>query len=224
MEGRAGIEELIVAPRLLRSAAAQKQVRRLLRSGVRAYEVPPEVLHGLSRGDDPQGVLAVVRQEWQDLDAADPHEGLCWVALGGIRSPGNLGTLIRTAEAVGAAGLILLGDTADPYDPACVRATMGAALSLRYVRTDLRRLLAWKHRHRMRLVGTSPGADRSYREASWARPLILLLGSERKGLSEPELAACDELVRIPMAPRTDSLNAAVAAGVILYEVLAASER
>jgi TrmH family RNA methyltransferase len=217
---RATILELVVSPQLLTSPTAQRQIRRLVQSGTTCYEVPPEVLHSLSAGDDPQGVIAVVRQEWIALDDADPHEGLCWVALSGIRSAGNLGTLIRTAESVGAAGLILVGECADPYDPACVRATMGASLGLRYARTDLAGLLRWKHRCRVRLIGTSPGADVSYRQADYGGAVALFLGGERKGLSEPEVAACDQLVRIPMVGRSDSLNVAVAGAVALYQILA----
>jgi TrmH family RNA methyltransferase len=217
---RATIEELVVSPCMLTSPTAQRQVRRLIQSGAVCYETPPEVLHSLTTGDDPQGVIAVVRQEWIALEEADPHEGLCWVALSGIRSAGNLGTLIRTAEAVGAAGLILVGECADPYDPACVRATMGASLGLRYARTDLAALLRWKHRRRVRLVGTSPGGEISYRDADYGGPIALFLGSERKGLSEPEVAACDHLVRIPMVGRSDSLNVAIAGAVVLYEIRA----
>jgi TrmH family RNA methyltransferase len=221
---RATIDELVVCPQILTSRPAQRQVRRLIQSGAACYEVPPEVLHSLSSGDDPQGVIAVVRQEWIELEEADPLEGLCWIALSGIRSAGNLGTLIRTAEAVGAAGLVLVGDCADPYDPACVRATMGASLALRYARTDLASLVRWKHQRRVRLIGTSPGAQVSYRAADYGGAIALFLGSERKGLSEPEMAACDQLVRIPMVGRSDSLNVAIAGAVTLYEILAIKER
>ena len=153
------------------------------------------------------------------MDAADPHEGLCWIAVSGVQSTGNLGSLIRTADAVGAAGLVLIGENADPNDPACVRATMGSVFALRFVRTDLAGLLRWKHRHGVRLVGSSPAGERGYREVAYRAPLAVLLGSERKGLSEPEIAACDDVARLPMAGRCDSLNVAVAAGVLLYEVM-----
>lgn len=223
LEHRAKFEELVVAPDLLRSPVGQKLVRRLVRDGVRCYEVPAEVLHGLCSTDDPQGVLAVVRQDWVSIERADPAGGLCWIALSGVQSAGNLGSLIRTADAVSAAGFFLVGETADPYDPACVRATMGAVFALPFVRTNLRGLIEWKHRHRALLVGTSPAGEVSYRDVPYRTPTVLFLGSERKGLAEPELAACDVLARIPMVGRSDSLNVAVAAGVLLYEVLAQLE-
>ena len=221
VEHRTPIEELVIAPELLRSPFGQKLVRRLIRAGTRCYEVPGEVLHSLSRTDDPQGVLAVARQEWLPVEAADPHEGLCWIAVSGVHSAGDFGSLIRTSDAVGAAGFMLLGENADPYDPTCVRATMGAVFAQRFVRTDLTKLREWKHRHGASLIGSSPSGEVSYREAPYQAPLVLFLGSERKGLSEPELAACDSLVRIPMVGRSDSLNVAVAAGVLLYEILGA---
>ena len=221
VEHRTPIEELVIAPELLRSPFGQKLVRRLIRAGTRCCEVPGEVLHSLSRTDDPQGVLAVARQEWLPVEAADPHEGLCWIAVSGVQSAGNFGSLIRTSDAVGAAGFMLLGENADPYDPACVRATMGAVFAQRFVRTDLSALRNWKRRHGVSLIGSSPSGEVSYREAAYPEPLVLFLGSERKGLSEPELAACDRLVQIPMVGRSDSLNVAVAAGVLLYEILGA---
>lgn len=220
LERRAQVEQLVVAPDLFRGPVTEKLVRRLRRDGVPTYEVPCEVLHGLCLTDDPQGVLAVVRQEWQPVEQADPGEGLCWLALSGVQSAGNLGSLIRTADAVGAAGFFLLGETADPYDPACVRSTMGAVFALRFVRTDLRRLAQWQRRHGALLVGTSPAGEVEYRQVEYRRPLVLFLGSERKGLQEAELEACDVRARIPMHGRSDSLNVAVAAGVLLYEALA----
>jgi TrmH family RNA methyltransferase len=98
-------------------------------------EVTPQVLQSIALNDDPQGIGAVVRQQWSRLEQAKPDEGLCWVALDTIQSPGNLGTIVRTCEAVGAAGLILIGDSVDAYHPACVRASMSAIFGQRFVRT-----------------------------------------------------------------------------------------
>jgi RNA methyltransferase, TrmH family len=135
-----------------------------------------------------------------------------------VRSPGNLGTILRTCEAVGGAGAILIGDGIDPYDPATVRATMGAVFSQRFVRTGFRELVGWKRQTGIRLVGTSPLAVKNYRAGDYRGPLILYMGSERKGMSPEHQALCDEMVRIPMVGRADSLNIAVATGVMLYEV------
>jgi TrmH family RNA methyltransferase len=140
------------------------------------------------------------------------------VALSSIQSPGNLGTLLRTADAVGAAGVILLGDGVDPYDPAAVRASMGAIFSQRFVRASTRELAAWKRRSGALLVGTSPAAPTDYQALTYPPSLVLFMGHERQGLSPEEQALCDELVRIPMVGSSDSLNLAVATSVMLYEV------
>src|SRR5205814_6706038 len=137
-------------------------VRQLRRARTPFLEVTPEVFHSMAQGDDPQGLAAVVRQEWASLEEARPEDGLCWIAASTIQSPGNLGTVLRTSDAVGGAGLFLLGGAADPYDGAMIRASMGALFSHRFVRTSMSGLLAWKRRHRCLLVGTSPSAEEDY--------------------------------------------------------------
>ena len=140
------------------------------------------------------------------------------MALDQVHSPGNLGTILRTGDAVGASGLILLGDAVDPYDPACVRATMGAIFAQRLIRVTAAEFAAWKCRSGCRLVGTSPHAARDYRAVSYPVQTVLFMGGERRGLSNERQRLCDDLVRIPMVGRGDSLNLAIATGVLLYEV------
>ena len=152
-------------------------------------------------------------------DAVAADAALGWVVLENVGNPGNLGSILRTGEAVGTSGVILLGDTADPYDPASVRGSMGAVFSQQIVRTSLEALIQWKHRTGIPMIGTSDAAPADFRSATYAPPLLLCLGGEQHGLSNDALKACDTVVRIPMAGRADSLNLAVAAGVMLYEVL-----
>jgi RNA methyltransferase, TrmH family len=215
---RAPIERVLVAPQLLSSPFGKKLVRQILRKGTPCLQVTPEVFHSIASADDPQGVGAVVRQQWEPLPRPRPDDGLCWIALSHVHSPGNLGTIIRTCDAVGAAGVLFLGGDPDPYDPSCVRATMGAVFSQRFVRTSLGELIAWKRRHGAALVGTSPAGAADYQAMPYPSPLVLFMGSERRGLSEEEKAVCDRLVRIPMVGRSDSLNLAIATSVMLYEV------
>ena len=138
--------------------------------------------------------------------------------LGTIHSPGNLGSIIRTSEAVGGAGLICLDQETDPYDPASVRATMGAIFSQEFVRAGPAEFARWKARNGIQVIGTSPGAERTYREVGYSRRAAIFMGSERRGMSDIEARLCDAVVRIPMVGRTDSLNVAVATGVMLYEL------
>lgn len=219
----ADIETLVVAPELLRSDFGRDTVQRAERDGVEVLYVSDDVFQTLSRKDGPQGLGAVVRQRWTVLDdiGADdstPDKTLGWVVLEDVGNPGNLGSVLRTCEAVGASGVILLGDTADPYDPASVRGSMGSIFTQRVVRTELESLISWRNKTDLPMVGASDTATVDYREAGYAPPVLLCLGSEQHGLSETHLAACDQIVRIPMVGRADSLNLAVAAGVLLYDV------
>ena len=215
----AQIEELVMAPALLRSQVALDLIAMLKRKGTDCLEVSPEVFESLSSREGPAGLAAVIHQRWERLAQADPRQSLCWVALDGVQDPGNLGTILRTADAVGAAGVILIGDTADPYDPAAVRASTGAIFSQHLVRASLAELEAWTRAHTVNAVGTSDAALVDYRSPVYQPPLLVLMGNEQRGLSESALALCDATVRIPMLGRCDSLNLAVATGVVLYEVL-----
>jgi TrmH family RNA methyltransferase len=218
VEQRVPIRTLIAAPELLTNPFGRKLWDRLRRTVPCGLTVTADVFRALSLAEEPQGLAAVVAQRWEPLSRARPADGLCWVAVSSIQSPGNLGTILRTCDAVGAAGLIVIGDGPDPYDPACVRATMGALFSQRLVRTRWDELAAWKRFHGAALVGTSPGAASDYHAVTYPERLVLLMGYERRGLSAEEQAQCDLLVRIPMVGASDSLNLAIAAGVMLYEI------
>ncbi len=212
------IETLLVAPQLLNKGQAQRPLRQLRHAGTPCFRLTPEVYHSLAQAEEPQGVIAVVRQRWERLDQIRPSNGLCWVVVEAAQSPGNLGTIIRTCEAVGAAGLILIGEAADPYDPGAVRACMGALFAQRFVRTSLESFAEWKRRRQCALIGTSPSAATDYHALVYPKPTLLLMGSEKRGLSAEIQALCDGMVKIPMVGRSDSLNLGVATGVMLYEL------
>lgn len=214
----APIEALIYAPELLTSAFAHEMVAAQLGRGVAGLEVSAEVFRSLAQKEGPQGLAAVVRQQWQSLAAVQPVAGPGWVALDAVQDPGNLGTILRTADAVGCSGLILIGPATDPYDPTTLRASMGALFSLQLVQTDSEEFAGWRQQSTLPLIGTSDAATRDYRDFGYPTPLVLLMGSERAGL-RPELQAlCDDMVSIAMVGRSDSLNLAVATGVVLYEI------
>ena len=218
----ADIETLIIAPDLLKSRVALDAVESLRQGGRDAtlLEVSPEVFESISHKEGPQGIGAVVRQKWESLTDARIGDELCWVALHEPQDPGNGGTILRTADAAGCGGVILLDHSADPYDPAALRASMGAIFSHRLVRARLEDLLIWTLENDYRLIGTSDRASVDYRSARYHFPLILLMGSEREGLSADQQNGCDMMVSLPMKGRSDSLNLAVATGVMLYEFLA----
>lgn len=214
----AEFDAVVVAPDLLQSDLGHEIADRLERKGVVRLDVSGDVFASLSAKDRPQGLAAVVRQQWEHLDGIDLSESRLWVTLVDTQDPGNLGSIMRTCDAVGAQGVVLLGAGTDPYDPAAVRASMGAVFSQRLVRASASEFIAWTRRASPRLIGTSDAADVDYRAAVYREPMMLLMGSEREGLSTELLTLCDDVVAIPMVGRSDSLNLAVATGIVLYEI------
>jgi len=214
----APIESLIVAPELLVSEFGQSLLEDPKIRDVEKITVSTEIYQKIAHKDGPQGLGAVVRQNWHSLKSLPISPKDVWIALDRVADPGNLGTIIRTGDAVGCQGVILLGPCTDPYDPTAVKASMGSIFSLKVVIADWESFDAWRTEHHISLVGTSDRAETDYQACQYQSPLALLMGSERHGLSDPMLAACDALVRIPMRGRADSLNLAVATAIVLYEI------
>jgi TrmH family RNA methyltransferase len=215
--------ELGNAPRVLlygAEAAAHPLLRRAARAaeaaGGQAIEVSRDILAKISRRDNPQTVLAVFDQAFAPLTSLEPAIATCWVALEAVRDPGNLGTIVRTADAAGCGGVLLVGDCCDPYSVEAVRATMGSIFAVRIARASVAEFVAWRGRWPGSVVGTQLTATTDFRAAAYAPPTLLLMGNEQAGLT-PELAAlCDVAVKIPMRGRADSLNLAVATAIMIY--------
>jgi TrmH family RNA methyltransferase len=161
----------------------------------------------------------VFEQQWKPLPApADLTDDAVWVGLETVRDPGNLGTIVRTVDAVGASGIVLIGPCVDPYSHEAVRATMGSVFNVPLVRAGEHDGLAWVRRWRGDIVGAHLRATDDFRSVTYQPPTLLLMGSEGPGLSPELSAACTRRVRIPMSGRTDSLNLAVATALMLYEI------
>ncbi len=186
-------------------------------AGGTVLEVSAQVLEKITRRENPQNVIGVFKQRFAP-EAAIGREGI-WVALDRVRDPGNLGTIIRTADAAGIQGVALVGPSCDPFGLEAVRATMGSIFHMPLARTGEDGLIAAAKRTGARLVGTHLSGTLDYREADYRRPLVLLMGNEQQGLTDTLAAACDQLVRIPMRGRADSLNLAVSTGLMIYEAL-----
>ena len=214
----APIEALVTAPDLLVSDFGQSLLSHCALENCERIEVSIAVYEKIAHKDGPQGISAIVRQKWRHLPEVQVNPSDLWVALDAVADPGNLGTIMRTTDAVGARGVILLGDTTDPYDPTAVKASMGAIFSLDLVQTSWELFGRWQSAQNFMLVGTSDSARQDYQEVAYHRPLILLMGSERHGLSPAKQSACDHMVFIPMAGRSDSLNLGVATALMLYEI------
>jgi len=218
VEQNAAIETLFTDPSVLSNPFGQKLTRRLRQSGVPAVRLDRRLYRQLTLAAEPQGVGAVIRQRWFSLPELKVPRDSLWLAVESVDQPGNLGTILRTAEAAGVSGVFLLGQGSDPWDPACIRASMGAIFSQKLVRCTAREFSTWARSSRLTIVGSSPAGLLSYKALRCRWPAVLLIGSEKLGLSPELLDACDFTVRIPMRPGCDSVNAAVAAGVLLFEL------
>ena len=212
------VEMLIIAPELLSSQFAQNLVQDQRERGIPCLEVTAEIFQSISQKEGPQGIGAVIHQHWLSLSRVQLAEVSFWVALDSVQDPGNLGSILRTCDAVGCTGAILIGNCTDPYDPMALRGSMGAVFSLQLVKTSFQEFVAWKQQHNYSVIGTSDSAPTDYTATSYKLPTILLMGSERLGLAQEQQAICDVMVSIPMVGQSDSLNLSVATGIVLYEI------
>ena len=222
---QAGVEYLVYAPNLLSSDFAFQLIGEQSELGIPCYAVNDELFNQLASKDNPQGIMAVVRQPHWRLEEMSADKLKWAVALVAPQDPGNIGTILRTVDAVGAGGLLLLDDpdhkqfSADPYHPSSVRASMGAIFWYPVISSTFSNFAAWARTHSYHVYGTSAHSNMDYRSfTQYELPLILLMGSERDGLLENQSAICDQMVRIPMQGRVTSLNLAVATGVMLYSI------
>jgi TrmH family RNA methyltransferase len=213
------LQTLVYSERLLIAPVARKWVRRLKRANTPYCKVTPEQFRSISGAPRASGVAAILHQKMVRLEQVPVTGRACWMAVGQIRTPGNLGTLMRTACAAGAAGFFFLGDGADAFHPQAVRASMGAIFALPLVRTNVPNLRRWIQQHGVQVIGASPDGDVLFNRTNYGARVMLMIGEERRGLTAEQRALCDQLVRIPMQDNLDSLNAAVAGSLLLYEVL-----
>jgi RNA methyltransferase, TrmH family len=213
------MDTLLVAPQLLSSAVATELVAEQERAGVRVARLSGELFTRLSDREHPSGLAAIVRTREITIDELALSPVCTVVAVHRLGNPGNLGTVLRTADATGAAGVLLVGPTADPWDPTAVKASMGAVFNVPVVRLpDEHALFDWAHRAGLTVVTTAARARHSLWRVRIPDRVVVLLGSEGEGLDDHALARGDLQVSIPMVGTAESLNVGVAASVLLYEI------
>lgn len=216
----AEIRYLCYAPDVLIGDYGRGLVQQVEAMGIPAYAVSAEVMRSVAGKDNPQGLIAVAAQRLTPLEGLTPVTNPWLVAIVAPQDPGNVGAILRTIDAVGASGLILLDGGVDAFHPTAVRAAMGTVFRRPIVTASFAEFRAWTTRQGYPIYGTSAAGAIDYRTAGDIRlPLILLFGSEREGLSADQKAACHRLLRLPMHGHVSSLNLAVAAGVFLYAIL-----
>jgi len=208
------IEVVLYAPDTLTSNFAHDLISRIY---IMPQPVTPQVMESLADKDNPQGILAIVHQKQTKLSNLQPSGNA--VALVSAQDPGNVGTILRTMDAVGVDTLFLLDGGVELYHPTVVRASMGTLFWKTIVQTSFDEFQSWAGNGKYQLIGTSARADDAYHKYSPESPWVLLLGNEQKGLSAEQLSVCDAAVSLPMLGRVSSLNLSVAAGVLLYQFM-----
>ncbi|MBS0254321.1 MAG: RNA methyltransferase [Proteobacteria bacterium] len=196
----------------------------VLAAGGDVIETSADILSKITGKDNPQAVAGVFAEWDTGLGTLDRGAAPIWLVAQALRDPGNLGTMLRTADAVGAGGLILIDDCADPFSVEAVRASMGALFTVALGQARWDEFLGWLRAGPGQLVAASLRDAVPYRGAPYQAPCFVLVGNESRGLPEDYEAACDLRVTMPMKGRADSLNAAVAGAVLAYEVLASLGR
>jgi TrmH family RNA methyltransferase len=214
------VETILYAPELLTSTFARELIDRF-RSKSQPVSTP--VMESLADKDNPQGILAIIRQKQTRIDqlkhsnAPGAQKIKCAVALVSPQDPGNVGTILRTLDAVGADALFLLDGGVELYHPTVIRSSMGTMFWKPIIQASFDEFVTWARKENIQLIGTSAHGDVDYQTLIPQTPWVLVLGSEQKGLSAAQANACDVSVSLPMKGRVSSLNLAVAAGVLLYQ-------
>lgn len=212
------IDVLVTAPELATGESAQRLIGQHRDAGGRVAELTKELFTRLMERDHPAGVAALVRTQTSTVGELPVSDGSLFLAVDQIANPGNLGTIMRTVDAVGGSGVILVGDCADPFSPAAVKASMGSVFAVPVAATASEDgFFEWAASRNVAVTATSGQAEKTHWESSFSGASVVLMGSERHGLSESAMRAADTTVRIPMTGTVDSLNIGVAASILLYE-------
>lgn len=212
-------EQLFVSNRRDAHPLSDALEQSVEQSGGIIYETTTDILGKISGKDNPQAIVGVFADLPLGLARIDRNTAPIWLVAQSLRDPGNLGTILRTGDAVGAGGLILVDQCVDPFSMEAVRASMGAIFTQQIAHASWDSFIAWLRSGPGQLVGTSLNTDHDYQAIRYEAPTFILIGNEAQGLPPEYEAQCDTLVKMPMLGKADSLNAAVATAVMAYEVL-----
>jgi len=213
------IEHIVYCPEQIRRTAVLDMIEEQRDNGVSVIRLTPELFTRIADRDGPAGLAAIVGTRYLALDDLETTSDTTLVVLSRVANPGNLGTIFRSADATGAAGIVLLGNTADPFDPQAIKASMGAVFNIPAIRVaDVDEFAAWARDRGITIATTSAKADETLWSAPLPSPLAILMGNEGEGLSDAELAKGSIQLSIPMVGMAESLNLAIATSILLYEV------
>lgn len=220
VRSRLSVQDALYTERLAVEARGVQLLDNLKRAGARLSLVSEEVLDSISDTRTPQGIVLLATRPHTGRDALKTNDAATplLVIIHGINNPANAGAILRTAEAAGATGLIATKGTTDIFSPKALRGAMGSSFRLPvWTGSEFAEVVAWCKGEEIRTLGAALAARGAHTEADWTKACALVVGSEAEGLATSEARTLDQLVRIPMRPPVESLNAAVASGIILYE-------
>lgn len=218
VEAEAPLEYLLYAPELLTSSYAHNLIQKISRMNTPVFTTTAEIFTSLTEKEHPQGILAVAHQNLSNLDQLNPINFLWGIALVSPQDPGNLGAILRTIDAAGADGLMVLENSVDIFHPTAVRASMGALFWKPVVYTSFKEFSSWVAANRYHVYASSSHGKTDFTEAAYTSPAILLMGSEKEGLTKDQSEICEMVVRLPMKGKVTSLNLSVSAGILLYQM------
>ncbi|MEX2162457.1 MAG: RNA methyltransferase [Anaerolineales bacterium] len=219
LDQKASIEFVVYADELLSTPFSKELIGRITQAGIPCFQTTRGIFESLGSKENPHGTLAVAQQRLTAIAAYAPSANSISVALQEPADPGNLGSILRTLDAVGGEALILVDGGVDPYHPTAVRAGLGAHFCHPIMHCSFAEFGSWDAQHKVHTIGTSPDSGSKFRQMAAQRPAVLYLGSERDGLSKEQLSICDQVVRIPMSGKVNSLNLSVAAGILLFAMV-----
>ena len=216
LEAKAKLDFVLVAPPLIRNEFGQKLLGELEKSSVALFEIDEQMLDELSLREKSSGFLGVGESQYFSLEDVDMQSAQRLLALIAPQNPGNVGSVLRSIDAFGVDGILLLDGGVDAYHPAAIRAGMGAHFWKKIIRASFEDFIGWANKNAVQIIGSSAKGGIDLKQVKIKKPYTLLMGSEREGLSQEQLAQCQTVISLPMQGRSTSLNLSVAAGIMLF--------
>ena len=220
LENGKNIKSVLFCDALKGVSGGEKLLERLNQQGIKIYHIPQKMFEELSDIESPQGVMAILAFHTHELEEVLTHSKGFFLILDRIQDPGNMGTMIRTADAAGADGIILTKGSVDPYNEKVIRSTMGSIFHIPILTMgDTMDVLGCMKQRGIKIVTTSLNTEHYHYDIDLKQKIAIIVGNEGNGVEEDVIRASDYTVKIPMLGRAESLNASVAASLMLYEVV-----
>ena len=211
------LDSLVISASSIDRGFIQALAAKAHKAGTRTVQVPDRLAGQIARKDNPQSVIGAFRQQHRTLDALPAAATGLWIALYEVRDPGNLGTILRTADCAGISGVLLINQCCDPYSVEAVRASMGSVFDVPFAEASFEAFDAWRMKAGLSVIAASVNGTVRHTEADMQRGTVILMGNEQAGLPPEIEARCDTLCLIPMRGGADSLNLAQASAIMTYE-------